>query len=129
MHTFALDVIEEIKGRSKIYKLLVDGECSFDEFEKEIENEGNLKSELTTIQARLYEIADGKSLPETKFRDITPHKEKNKEYEIKTHHLRIYLFHEKYTGHIIVWCGKKGTQKEDIKHFRKIKKEYFNQKP
>ena len=68
MYTFALKEIEEIKGRLKIYKLLVDGECSFDKFEKEIEKEGNLKSELTTIQTRLYEIADGKSLPETKFR-------------------------------------------------------------
>jgi putative component of toxin-antitoxin plasmid stabilization module len=128
MHTFALKEIEEIKGKLKIYKLLVDGKCSFDEFEKEIENEGNLKSELTTIQTRLYEIADGKSLPETKFKDITPKNGSNKEYEIKTHHLRIYLFHEKNIGRIIACGGKKGTQKEDIRHFRKIKKEYFNQK-
>jgi putative component of toxin-antitoxin plasmid stabilization module len=129
MYTFALKEIEEIKGRFKIYKLLIDGACSFDEFEKEIENEGNLMSELTTIQTRLYEVAEGKSLPETKFKDITPKNGNNKEYEIKTHHLRIYLFHEKYTGRIIVCGGKKGTQKEDIRHFRKIKKEYFNQKP
>ena len=129
MYTFALIEIEEINGKLIIYKLLVDGVCPFEEFEKEIENEGNLKSELITIQTRLNDIADLKSLPETKFRDITPKKEKNKEYEIKTCNLRVYLFHDKKTGRIIVCGGKKGTQKEDIKHFRKIKKEYFNQKP
>lgn len=77
----------------------------------------------------LYFIADCKSLPQTKFKDITPKNGKNKEYEIKTHHLRVYLFHEKNTGRVIVCGGKKGSQNSDIKHFRKIKKEYFKQKP
>lgn len=129
MYKFALKEIEEIKGRIKIFKLLVDGMCAYDQFEREIENEGNLLSELRTIITRLHDIADLKSLPDTKFKDITARNENNKEYEIKTHHLRIYLFHEKHTGRIIVCGGKKGTQKADIQHFRKIKKEYFKQKP
>lgn len=128
MHNFALKEISEIKSRLKIFKLLIDDACAYDEFEKEIEREGNFKSELTTIIVRLYEIADCKTLPENKFRDITPKKESNKEYEIKTRHLRVYLFHDKHTGRVIVCGGKKGTQKADIKHFRTIKKEYFNQK-
>lgn len=127
MCTFALQEIEEIKGRIKIFKLLINGICEYDEFEKNIETDGNLKSELITIQTRLHEIADLKSLPNTKFRDISPKNGNNKEYEIKTHHLRIYLFHEKNTGRIIVCGGKKGTQNADIKHFRKILKEYKNQ--
>lgn len=129
MYNFALQEIEEIKGKLKIFKLLIDDTCEFDEFEKRIEFEANLKSELTTIVTRLHEIADLKSLPESKFRDITPKNISNKEYEIKTRHLRVYLFHEKTTGRVIVYGGKKGTQKADIKHFRKIKKAYFNQKP
>jgi putative component of toxin-antitoxin plasmid stabilization module len=128
MHTFALEEIKEIKGKLKIFKLLINGLCEYDEFEKEIETEGNLKSELITIVTRLHEIADLKSLPQKKFRDITPKNETNKEYEIKTYHLRVYLFHEKNTGRIIVCGGKKGTQQSDIRHFRKIKREYFNQK-
>jgi len=60
MHNFALKEISEIKGRLKIFKLLVDGKCAYDDFEKEIENEGNLKSELNTIITRLHEIADCK---------------------------------------------------------------------
>ena len=129
MYTFALKEIEEIKGRLKIFKLLVDGNCSYDEFEEEIKNEGNLKSELIKIETRLHEIADCKSLPQNKFKDITPKNRINKEYEIKTHNLRVYLFHEKNTGRIIVCGGKKGSQKSDIKHFKKIKAEYLKQKP
>ena len=129
MHTFALKNIEEITGKVKIYKLLIDGSCEYDDFEKTIESEGNLTSELRTIVVRLHEIADLKALPQTKFKDITPKNESNKEYEIKTHHLRVYLFHEKKTGRIIVCGGKKGTQESDIKYFRRIKKEYFKQKP
>jgi len=127
MYNFALKEITEITGKLKIYKLLIDGVCSYDVFEKEIETEGNYLSELRTIVTRLYDIADCKTLPEQKYKDITPSKQNNKEYEIKTHHLRIYLFHDKKTGHIIVSGGKKGSQKGDIKHFRKIKNEYFKQ--
>ena len=129
MYTFALNEITEIKGKLKFFKLLVDGTCEYDEFEKEIINEGNLKRELTTIITRMHEIADLKSMPQNKFKDITPKKDNNKEYEIKTKHLRVYLFHEKNTGRVIVYGGKKGTQQADIKHFRNIKKEYFKQKP
>ncbi len=128
MSTFAIQEIKEINGRLKIFKLFINGTCEYDEFEKEIETEGNLKSELRTIITRLYEIADMKLLPQNKFKDITPKKENNKEYEIKTHHLRIYLFHDKNTGRVIVCGGKKGTQRADINHFRKIKHEYFIQK-
>jgi putative component of toxin-antitoxin plasmid stabilization module len=125
MYTFALEEIKEIKGKLKFFKLLINGKCEYDEFEKEIQSEGNLKSELITIESRLHEIADLKLLPKNKFRDITPKNASNKEYEIKTRNLRVYLFHEKRTGHVIVSGGKKGTQKHDIKHFQKIKNEYF----
>jgi hypothetical protein len=128
MYNFVLQEISEIVGKLKIFKLLIDGKCEYDEFELKIEKDGNLRSELRTIETRLFEIAECKSLPEKKFRDITPKKVSNKEYEIKTSNLRIYLFHEKNTGHIIVCGGKKGSQSADIKHFRKIKNEYFKQK-
>lgn len=129
MYNFALQEIKEIRGRLTIFKLLVNNLCLFDEFEKEIEREGSYASELRTIITRLHEVADCKTLPNTKFKDITPKNETNKEYEVKTRNLRVYLFHEKRTGRIIVSGGKKSTQKADIRHFRRIKKEYFNQKP
>ena len=127
MPIFALHYIAEVIGQIRIYKLIVNSYCEFDEFESEIRNEGSYVSELVTIQARLQDIANGKLLPREKFRNITPKKELQKEYEIKTRHLRVYLFHEEKTGRIIVCGGKKGTQDKDITHFRRIKKEYFNQ--
>jgi hypothetical protein len=126
MFKFAVIEIEEIIAKLKVFKLIVNGKCPYDEFESEIESEGNQVSELRTIATRLYEMAECKLLPSTKFKDITPKNEANKEYEIKTRHLRVYLFHEKNSGRIIVCGGKKGTQKADIKFFRKIKRDYFN---
>lgn len=128
MNKFALKYIEEIVGRLKIFKLLVNNYCEYDEFEKQIISEASLSSELLTIQARLQDVAECRLLPKEKFRDITPKKETVKEYEIKTRHLRVYLFHEEKTGRVIVCGGKKTNQGNDIKHFRRIKKEYINQK-
>jgi putative component of toxin-antitoxin plasmid stabilization module len=126
MNKFALKHIDEIVGRLKIFKLLVNNRSEYDEFERQIEKEGTYISELVTIQARLQDIADGKLLPKEKFRNITTKKEFIKEYEIKTRHLRVYLFHEENTGRVIVCGGKKTTQQKDINHFRRIKKEYLN---
>ena len=126
MNKFALKYIDEIVGRLKIFKLLVNNRCEYDEFERQIETESSYKSELIRIQTRLQEIADCKLLPKEKFRNITPKKELVKEYEIKTRHLRVYLFHEEETGRVIVCGGKKITQQKDINHFRRIKKEYLN---
>lgn len=127
MSKFALKYIDEITGRLKIFKLLVNNNCEYDEFESQIKTDGSYSSELVTIQIRLQEIADGKLLPKEKFRNITPKKELAKEYELKTRHLRVYLFHEEKTGRIIVCGGKKITQQKDLNHFRRIKKEYFIQ--
>jgi putative component of toxin-antitoxin plasmid stabilization module len=128
MNKFALKYIDKIVGRLKIFKLVVNNHCEYDEFEKQILAEASLSSELLTIQARLQDIAECRLLPKEKFRDITPKKETVKEYEIKTRHLRVYLFHEEKTGRVIVCGGKKGSQQADIKRFRRIKNEYFNQK-
>lgn len=126
MNKFALKQIEEIVGRLKIFKLLVNNRCEYDEFERQLETEGSFASELVTIQTRLQEIADGKLLPNEKFRNITLKKGLVKEYELKTRHLRVYLFHEENTGKVVVCGGKKTTQPKDINHFRRIKKEYLN---
>jgi len=128
MNKFALKHIEEIVGQLKIFKLVVNNHCEYDEFEKQIILEASYSSELRTIQARLQDVAELRLLPKEKFRNITPKKETVKEYEIKTRHLRVYLFHEDKTGRVIVCGGKKGSQQADIKRLRRIKKEYFKQK-
>lgn len=127
MRKFALKHIEEIVGRIRIFTLIVNNYNEYEEFASQIEKEGTYSSELITVQTRLQEIADCKLLPKEKYRNITPKKELVKEYEIKTRHLRVYLFHEEKTGRVLVCGGKKTTQDKDISHFRRIKKEYFIQ--
>lgn len=126
MLKFVLENISEITGQLKIFKLIVNNHCEYDEFEQKITKQVSYASELVTIQVRLQEIADGKLLPKEKFRNITPKRELVKEYEIKTRHLRVYLFHEEKTGRVIVCGGKKTTQHKDINHFRRIKSDYIN---
>lgn len=128
MHTFALQELKDVSAKLRIFKLLIDNTCEYDAFETQIQSDGNYSSELITIQTRLLEIAECQLLPKEKFKDITPRKDRIKEYEIKTKHLRVYLFHEDNTGRIIVCGGKKTSQPTDIKRFRRIKKDYFNQK-
>lgn len=127
MPTFALKHIEEIKGIMKFYHLEVDGKVQFLEMEEELVRVGGYESDLRKISVRMQQVAEGLSLPRTKFKDITPRKETVKEYEIKTDDLRCYLFHDKANGRVVVFLGKKTTQKKDIKRFRNIKSQYFNQ--
>lgn len=126
MYRFALKKIEQIEGKLQFYKLFVNDVCEYDTFWVQCEQDGNLKSELVTLQARMQQLADLKTLPVEKHRDLTPKHETVKEYEIKTKHLRIYTFHDKENGRIIVLGGKKTNQVSDIKRFRNIKKAYFN---
>ena len=128
MSNFVLEKIVEIDGRVSFYKLIKNGVCEFDEFQEEIKKDGNLSRELITVQARMLDVSNNKSLPQEKFRNITPKNDNITEYEIKTKHLRVYLFHEKHTGKIIISGGKKTSQAKDIKHFRKVKKLYFENK-
>lgn len=70
-------------------------------------------------------VANLQSLPETKFKDITPAKETVKEYEFKSKNLRAYAFHIKKTGKIVAYWGFKNSQKKDIVKFQSIKKQYL----
>lgn len=129
MTIFALQKIPEVSGKIFVFKIIINGKCPYDEFEMVISREATYRRELFTIQTRLTEMAEGKLLPEQKFKNITPAGDPVKEYEIKTRNLRVYLFHEKNTGRIIVIGGKKVQQKSMIKHFRNIKHHYILKGP
>ncbi|MDP4252117.1 MAG: hypothetical protein Q8918_18615 [Bacteroidota bacterium] len=125
MPTFTLDPIEEINGKIRLFKLVLDGLSPYDGFEEQIRHDGNLLKELNTIQTRLEQIANGLLLPETKFKKLKGCKDEHTEYEIKTHNLRVYLFKEVKTGNIIVLGGRKDTQSKDIHHFTKLRMGYL----
>lgn len=123
MTTFALKKIESICGVQQFHQLIVNGKAVLDDFEKSLETQH--QSEFKTIIAYMNFIAELKTLPDKKFKDITPQNEIIKEYEFKSKHIRIYVI-KQLNGKIVVLCGHKTTQKQDIKRFRKIKSDYLN---
>lgn len=74
----------------------------------------------------MNEVANIRTLPDTKFKDVTPEKEKVKEYEFKEGNLRVYAI-KKFGGKIIVIGGYKNRQKKDFRTFRSLKEQYLNQ--
>lgn len=124
MRIFATQNIESVKGWQVFEKLLVDEVCLLDEFEKELKENSLYESEFKTIMAYMNFIANGKSLPNTKFREIKGGKLSVKRYEIKSKHLRVYAFRQP-GGKIVVLGGYKNNQEADIRQFNSIVKEYI----
>lgn len=117
----------EVKGIISFKKLVIDGFSPYEEFWMQVEKEGNLRKQLIGIVHNMNEVANRKSLPKEKFRDITPDKESVKEYEFKKGDLRVYAIKD-VAGHIVILGGKKNSQKRDIKSFRSIKQRYLRSK-
>jgi hypothetical protein len=128
MIIFALKKIEAVLGKQVFYDLVINGVNQSDQFNKTIANNPQLLAEKRVILSYMNCISNLQLLPKNKFRDITPKKEDSKEYEIKTKHLRVYLFHLEKSGKIAALWGFKTSQKSDIERFRKMKKDYFNQR-
>lgn len=125
MHRFALKSVDLEVGNQKIELLTEHDNCYFEDFEKEItESHKKYVNELGSIYTILERLSNNESLPEKKFKDITPSKENIKEYEIKTRNLRVYLIKD-FGGKIIVLGGYKNRQKRDLRKFRKIKERYL----
>ncbi|OIN56473.1 hypothetical protein [Arsenicibacter rosenii] len=126
MAVFSLKRIDAIKARQEVDELVIDGIGQLKAFEKEInEKHERYKTELEMLYVYMEFVAQGQSLNDTKFRDITPHGETVKEYEFKSKHLRIYAI-KKPNGKIVLLGGLKTTQKADFKRFRSIKEQYLN---
>mgnify|MGYP000881667931 FL=1 len=104
---------------------LVDGICLIDEFENEIRQKKQYISELTTIFSYMDLFANGKSLPQTKFREIKGIKSAVKRYEFKSKHLRVYVFNIP-GGKMVVMGGYKNTQEADIRSLHSIVDEYLS---
>jgi hypothetical protein len=123
MPKFALKKIEAVVGKQQFFELLVDDVSQYKQFMAEISDNPQYVSEVKTILTYMNLVAELRVfLPKTKFRDITPSKDKIKEYEFKSDHLRVYAFHLEMTGKIVAYWGYKNNQDKDIKKFRSIKK-------
>ncbi|RHH41618.1 hypothetical protein DW204_12060 [Phocaeicola plebeius] len=123
MRTFALENIEYIKGIQVFSKLIIDGQAPFDAFVNNLEDV--YKPELASIIYYMESVSQLKPLPKTKFRELKGNKDKVKEYEFKSKHLRIYAIQQK-NGKIVIMGGYKNTQTKDINTFRALKMQYLN---
>lgn len=127
MAKFRLEIFDEtIEGHYQFWKLFKDDICQFDEFIEKIKKDGNLCHELNSAYSIMEDFSSERQLPESKLKCINKkHKGHMKEYEVKTSNLRIYFFVNPALGDIVVYGGKKSTQKKDISKFRNIKNQYL----
>lgn len=128
MRNFELKKIESIVGKQSFYDLKINGLSQYEEFSKFIDADYlAYKTEVITMFAYMDLVSNLKTLPKTKFREITPKKDNVKEYEIKSKHLRVYIFHVENSGKVVAYWGLKTNQTKDIENFRSIKREYLEQ--
>ena len=118
MPTFALQKIEAIKGKQEFEKLVVDGKCPFDEFEKGLEERD--RKEMVGIYNSMQAIADLRSLPYKKFHFYDEGENGVREFEFKSKNLRVYGITKK-NGKIVIYGGTKANQVHDSAEFRRIK--------
>ena len=118
MPTFALTKLEEV---SAYYKLIVDEECQFDDFQSSLQK-SSIKS-LTKIFRYMQWKREGHLLPKEKYRQLQPTGQKVPDYEFKGDNIRLYSIELDEFG-IIIFGGFKGNQKKDIAKMREIKKSF-----
>ncbi|GAB3491587.1 hypothetical protein GCM10027341_04780 [Spirosoma knui] len=126
MSTFALRKVQAVNAKQELDELVIDEIGQLTLFEELLQKtDKRFLSEYRTLLTYMEYIANGNSLPDTKFRDVTPEGVVVKEYEFKSKHLRVYAI-KKSNGKIIILGGFKTTQKADFKRFRSLKEQYLN---
>lgn len=126
MAIFEVRKLEAVQGKQEFDELVIDGVGQFETFGTLISAEhSRYRTEFEMLLRYMEYIANGNSLADNKFKDVTPAGELVKEYEFKSKHLRVYAI-KKRNGKIIVLGGFKNTQKADFKRFRSLKTQYLN---
>ncbi|MFC2104472.1 hypothetical protein ACFLS4_03865 [Bacteroidota bacterium] len=124
MSKFVLKKIDTIKGKLTIYKLIINGECEYDDFFESLES-GNDNKTIGSLTATLNSVSNLNYMPFTRYRELKGRtkNDKIKDYEAKSGGHRLYLFkHE--SGKIVAFGGIKADQENDIKRLRRLKLEF-----
>lgn len=95
------------------YKLIVNGVCQFDDFEKQIIDDPQYRKQYLNILAIMENITDQHQLTQKKFRQIKG-VNRSDVYEFKSRDLRIYVVKKKPNIYVAL-AGFKKNQKADIK--------------
>ena len=122
MEGFELRRLDIIVGKQSFSKLIVDGRDLLNEFELTLEE--RYRSEMRTIYAWMQMVADLNPVPGTVYHPLSDGKDRFREYEFKSKHLRVYTIAAP-DGKIIVLGGKKNRQRQDIRRFRELKKQFI----
>jgi hypothetical protein len=122
---FSLKEYDIILGKQIFYELLKDGKSLLAEFVDEIQSNPQYKSEYLTLLSYMEMVAKNERTSPGKYKPLNKNKDGYNEYEFRSDHLRIYLFHLSPYGKIIILGGYKNQQPEDIKKFRSLKKQYL----
>lgn len=122
MADYTLKAMDSVVGKQKFDMLVRDGTCLFEDFEKNVEKQ--YKGEIVSLYTIMNEVANLKSLPDSKFHPYNKGDAETREFEFKTKHLRAYAI-EQPGGKIVVIGGTKANQSKDQSTFRKYKKQYI----
>lgn len=116
----------------RFVKLVKNGNCQFDDFLQQIEDEGGYDKEVDKAIRFMDHLAQRKHLTGDKHHDYGTHacSVKGKVYEvrlfeIKTKNLRIYYFHQSPYDEIVVLMGKKNTQAASESAFKSLVDQYL----
>lgn len=120
MPTFALERLPVLCGRVEVYALQNNGKSDYQQFWDDHRSD-NFAPMLLKLDTRLREVADLRTLPQAKWRRLTP---KTDEFEAKADDLRLYCIKTE-VGFIIMTIGLKGNQREDIARMRTMKARFL----
>jgi len=131
---FETKAIEQARpGTLTFVKLVKRGECQFDSFLEQLEQEGGYENEVDKSINFMDQLARLKRLRGKQHHKIgtlsCSVKGKVHEvtlYEIKTSSLRVYYFHHPPATEVVVLMGKKNTQPEDISSFESLVGQYID---
>jgi len=123
MSNFVTIKAEEINAKENVEQLVIDNIKQMDVFEESLKGTTYL-SEYKTLLKYIEHLANGNTLPKTKFRHLKGVKDGIPEHEFKSKHLRLYAI-QLPSKKIIIFLGTKGNQDSDITGFRNLKEKYL----
>lgn len=129
MKKFSITLSDRIPSltKIKIFELCKNGKNLFAEFSDEVKDDPNLFSDYAGAMRILQDVANLMRKPSTQFKPLNIKGVKYKVYEVKRNRIRIYLFHQEKTGHIVVTGGFKNEQDDDINQLKNILKNYYDE--
>ncbi len=122
MNRFAFLEMEEVVGKIKFFKLSIDGDIEYDEFENTCKANPKDMDSLVGILRYMNRKSNLEKVPPGKYKSLDNKGENLKTFEFKKDNLRVYGM-TRPGGKIIVFGAKKGTQNKDIKRIKSIAKE------